>query len=86
MTSQEADKGFHVEDEGTEEQSYSCNFCEYKHKKEGIMKSHITRQHVKKNKEKDSQGEGEGDEVLDDDVEADMRLMEEWNRPADDTG
>ena len=45
------------------------------------MKSHITRQHVKKNKEKNSQGEDVVDEVLDDDIEADMRLMEEWNRP-----
>ena len=60
MTSLETDKGFQVEDEGTDQQSYSCKLCEYKHKKEGTMKSHITRQHVKKNREKNTQGGGEG--------------------------
>ena len=84
MASQETDKGYNVEGEGTEELSFSCKSCEYKHKKEGTMKSHITRQHVKKSKEKNSQGEGVPEvEVLEDedDIEADMRLMAEWNRP-----
>ena len=85
MASQETDKGYNVEGEGTEELSFSCKSCDYKHKKEGTMKSHITRQHVKKNKEKNSQGEGVPEvEVLEDedDIEADMILMAEWNRPS----
>ena len=67
MASQETDKGYNVEGEGTEELIFSCKSCEYKHKKEGTMKSHITRQHVKKSKEKNSQGEGVPEvEVLED--------------------
>ena len=82
MTSQETDKGFHVEEEGTDEQIFSCNFCVYKHKKEGIMKSHVTRQHIKKHKEKNNQVEDVHDvELLDEDIEEDMRLMAECNRP-----
>ena len=46
--SQDTEKSYHVEEEGTDEQIWACNICEYKHKKEGIIKSHITRQHVKK--------------------------------------
>ena len=85
MASQETDKGYNVDGEGTEELSFSCKSCDYKHKKEGTMKSHNTRQHVKNNKEKNSQGEGVPEvEVLEDedDIEADMILMAEWNRPS----
>ena len=39
MASQETDKGYNVDGEGTEELSFSCKSCDYKHKKEGTMKT-----------------------------------------------
>ena len=82
MASQDAEKGYQVEEEGAEEQRFSCNFCDYKHKKEGPIKSHVTKKH----KDKNAQVEGVPEaEVLDDDIEEDMRLMAEWNRPDIDT-
>ena len=84
MASQDTEKGYQVEEEGVEEQRFSCNYCEYKHKKEGTIKSHVTKKH----KEKNTQGQGEGvpeAEVLDNDIEDDIRLMAEWDRPAIDT-
>ena len=77
-----ASQGYQVKEEGADEQRFSCNFCEYKHKKEGTIKGHVTKKH----KDKNTPGEGVTEaEVLDDNIEEDMRLMAEWNRPAADT-
>ena len=72
------DNGYHVEDEGTEQEMFSCNTCDYRNKKISVVKSHITRQHVKKQAEKEKV-------TTDDDdlTEADLAALEEWNRPRD---
>ena len=44
------------------------------------MKSHITKQHKSKTSQKSPEG---GDAVLEDDIEADMRKMAEWDRPTE---
>ena len=70
MSSQDPETGFHVEGEGTEDQTFACNTCDYKHKKEGPMKSHITKQHVKKKTAVVTETEEEA-----------LAALEEWNRP-----
>ena len=74
MGSQETEVGFQVEGEGTDEQTFSCKTCEYKHKKEGPMKSHITRQHVKKQKAPEGAGIVETEEAA-------IAALDEWDRP-----
>ena len=74
--SQDEANSFHVEDEGTEQEMFSCNTCDYKNKKSSVVKSHITRQHVKKQSDKEKTA------TEDDDLTAaDLAALEEWNRP-----
>ena len=76
--SQDDANSYHVEDEGSEQEMFSCNTCEYKNKKSSVVKSHITRQHVKK------QAKKEKVTTDDDDLsETDSLVLEEWNRPRD---
>ena len=72
------ENGYHVEDEGTEQEMFSCNTCDYRNKKSSVVKSHITRQHVKKQPEKEKATTND-----DDLTEADLAALEEWNRPRD---
>ena len=80
--SQDNSKNYHVEEEDSEDKHFKCNLCQYKAKKESTIKSHMTQKHKAKD---DQQTQGNEvvvlDDVLDDDVEEDMRLMAEWNRP-----
>ena len=50
MVSQDTENVYHVEEEGTDDQTFSCKTCDYKYKKEGTVKSHVTRQHIMKHK------------------------------------
>ena len=74
ISSQDPERGFHVEGEGTDDQTFVCKTCDYKHKKEGPMKSHITRQHVKKQKATETV-------VVTETEEEALAALEEWNRP-----
>ena len=77
MATQEAEKGYRVQEDGTDSPSFLCNQCEYTHKKEGTMKSHITRQHVKKTKNND------GAKPVETEEEA-LAALAEWDRPIED--
>ena len=76
--SQDNSKKYHVEEEESKEKHFKCDLCQYKAKKESTIKSHMTQKHKQKD---DQQTQGDDKVVLDDDVEEDMRLMQEWNRP-----
>jgi hypothetical protein len=81
--SQEKQKGYRLEEEGTDEKTFACSTCDYKNKKETYMKSHITKIHVKKQVQKTAErveDEGEIDEI-DEIDEADLAALEEWDRP-----
>ena len=78
--SQENSKKYHVKEEESENKHFKCDLCQYKAKKESTIKSHMTQKH--KDNQHTTVVEDE-DVVLEDNVEADIRLMAEWNRPGE---
>ena len=71
---------YHVEEDEANEQVFICDLCQYKAKNESAMKKHMTQKHKPKTVVKP---QGGGEVVLDDDIEADMRKMAQWDKPAD---
>ena len=72
-------KNYHIEDEETVEKSYVCEICQYKAKKESVMKTHMTQKHKERNIPITQNTVGGED--LEDDIEAEMRDLAQWDRP-----
>ena len=76
--------GFHVEDEGSDQETFACNTCDYKNKSKKTVKSHVTRQHVKK---QTTTTAADDVNVNDDDDEpnaAALAALDRWDKPRED--
>ena len=72
-------KNYHMEDEEAVEKSYVCELCQYKATKESVIKKHITQKH--KDRNIPITQNTVGGEDLEDDIEAEMRDLAQWDRP-----
>ena len=73
--------GFHIEEEGSDQETFACNTCDYKNKSKKTVKSHITRQHVKK---QTTTTAADDVNVNDDDDEPNadaVAALDQWDRP-----